>query len=538
MFRYNRSFLIFSILIILAFTLTGVTVSASASGEDQSVKGTPVLSEEQLSLVSRQAELQQQLNDDSLSKDDQKFIKNELKSVDKQLKKLAKAEAKAEKDAARARKKKFKQYQKQYGDGPYPEEIEHYLADKPVVLQPFFRSLYIEGERNAVLNFNRLGVAAMESGYYEIAEWALDNSLIRIESIYADNPAAKKAKSKFAEESVKEFKGEPYERSMAFYYRGLLYLREGDYENARASFKAAEFQDTMSEHEEFMADFAVLNYLTGWASQCSGDQSMASEFYAEAMKHNSSLLPPEPQDSVLLIGELGLPPSKVGEGKYNEILKFRKNNQYGEQWVEYTIVEPDGTVLNESAIPASSVYNQATTRGGRPIDGLLEGKAQFKDGMSATGEVLTTVGVSTMAAGYASGNTDMGNIGAAASLIGLFASMAAEAAKPESDTRYWDNLPDVLTVATVSANDLEAAEIVASFDGSGDVPEKRSMLLVSQNGSCAMAWTRSRSALSVPESAPNARMSWKEMKKQKKAIREKDMAFRDALDEESPGGAM
>ncbi|MEC8183119.1 MAG: hypothetical protein VX123_13805 [Pseudomonadota bacterium] len=49
-------------------------------------------------------------------------------------------------------------------------------------------------------------------------------------------PAAGLARSNFAREDVKDFKGEPFERAMVFYYLGLSYLALGDFENARASF--------------------------------------------------------------------------------------------------------------------------------------------------------------------------------------------------------------------------------------------------------------------------------------------------------------
>src|ERR1700683_4680814 len=119
-------------------------------------------------------------------------------------------------------------------------DAQQFAADKPPELQPLFNALYVEGEHNAVLNFDYLGLAALEVGDYGVAEKALDAAIERIEAIYADNLSAKKAKSVFSAEKVKDFKGEPYERAMTYFYRGVLYLRVGDYQNARASFLSAE----------------------------------------------------------------------------------------------------------------------------------------------------------------------------------------------------------------------------------------------------------------------------------------------------------
>ena len=48
---------------------------------------------------------------------------------------------------------------------------------------------------------------------------------------------------------------------MAYYYRGVLYLRDGDYENARASFKGGMLQDGFAEEEQNRSDFALLSFL-------------------------------------------------------------------------------------------------------------------------------------------------------------------------------------------------------------------------------------------------------------------------------------
>ncbi len=159
------------------------------------------------------------------------------------------------------------------------ERLQTYLEDKPEELKGLYTALFTEGERNAVLNFNRVGLAAMQTGRYDLAERAFDAALIRIEQIYSNDPQARKAKSKFAAESVKDFKGEPYERAMAYYYRGLLFLRTGDFENARASFIAGEYQDTVAEKEEYSSDFDSLVFLAGWASRCANDPAKADEYF-------------------------------------------------------------------------------------------------------------------------------------------------------------------------------------------------------------------------------------------------------------------
>ena len=149
-------------------------------------------------------------------------------------------------------------------------ELAVAMADKPAVLAPYVETLLAQGPRNAVLNHGRIGFLAFELGRPRLAQAQLENAAQAIETVYADNPAAELARSNFAREDVKDFKGEPFERAMVFYYLGLSYLALGDFENARASFKAGEYQDSLSRAKKYQADFALLNFLAGWAAHCAG----------------------------------------------------------------------------------------------------------------------------------------------------------------------------------------------------------------------------------------------------------------------------
>ena len=61
------------------------------------------------------------------------------------------------------------------------------------------------------------------------------------------NKEAAKARRLFRNESDKPFVGEPYERAMAYFYRGIIYWRDGEMDNARACFRSAEFEDSDAE---------------------------------------------------------------------------------------------------------------------------------------------------------------------------------------------------------------------------------------------------------------------------------------------------
>lgn len=393
----------------------------------------------------------------------------------------------------KARAKQLAAWKRQYGDGPYPDETEAFLANKPDALKPYWSNLWYGGERNAVINFKRLGLAAMELGDYTTAEKAFDQALARIEAVYAKDALASRARDTFAKEANKDFKGEPYERAMAYYYRGLLYLRKGDYGNARASFKGAEYQDTISEAEEFQSDFAVMNYLIGWSTRCMGESDGKADFDAAILAEPGITMPP-PNHNVLMIAETGAGPTKAQDGAMREKLVFRIPETSPPE--KQVLFQLGSTGVNPEVAPAmqmSSLAFQATTRGGRAIDGILKGKANFKQTTGAIGSGAMNMGLAMMSQGG-----DTGTAGLAMAGVGALFSMFSSAAKADADIRYWDQLPDGLSVATGYAKG--PAKIDVRFMGEGGPLDMKPAVLMLGGGNegakaCQIAWTRSRSAL-------------------------------------------
>lgn len=404
-----------------------------------------------------------------------------------------------------------------------PGEIEAYLSDKPNDLRDHYKALFEGGTRNAVLNHMRIGLGAMQLGHFEHAEAAFEGALSRIERVYAADRKADLAKSKFQKESIKDFKGEPYERAMAYLYRGLLYLRQGDYDNARATFLSGEFQDTVAENEVYQGDFAVLNYLAGWASQCDGDPEYAETFFKRAREQNPALRRPGRNDNVLFIAGIGNGPVKIGKGKHKEALGFQRGNGFSESSVRF---ETQGTGVVVGS-PATNIFWQATTRGGRPVEAILDGKAQFKDATSTAASISEFVATQSIYQAGLESNVDLLNVGAAAAVASIAFDLFSKATKPAADTRYWDNLPDSLAVATASiSGDIGKARAV--FTG-GKGSFSQPALLSAQTGSCSIVWTRSRSALGIPAIAPGSELTAKQKRKLRKTLKKQQQVFRAEL---------
>ena len=372
-----------------------------------------------------------------------------------------------------------------------------YLEDKPAEMHGVFEKVVTEGESNHVLNRLRAGVAAMDAGDNALAAQTFDEALLTIETMYGGSDEAAEARGMFTAEDRKIFRGEPYERAMAYYYRGVLYLMEGDYENARASFKSGSLQDALAEKEEFRQDFALLEYLDGWASQCNGDvplardtyANLARDDYAAARSHNGAPDIPGAGDNLLVLAELGHAPVKYAEGKHDELLKVKRNLARGPGSARVRLNGRPMLLSN-----GESVLWQAMTRGGREFDSVLAGKVNFKEGMEDAAEVgmavstaATTMSTMQMATGDYDAAQMSGAVGAVAGLFSLFASAAASETEPAADTRQWDNLPETVAYGTYRSDSASRPEV--EFEG---IPANARPTHYGGDESCSIAWAKSQ----------------------------------------------
>ena len=368
-------------------------------------------------------------------------------------------------------------------------EAAAFAETQPSWSRPFMKSLYQDGEWGAVLNLNRLGLAAMEQRQFPMARKAFDQAIARVEAIYAEDPNAVKARSAFNAEKVKDFKGEPYERAMMYYYRGLLYLEGGDYQNARAAFLAADRHDTLSsaENQAFAGDFGMMKYLAGWASHCDGDPVRAEQLIQEAQSSDSAVkaLPLLPTRSLVLV-DSGPAPVKWGDGEHKHLLKFKAGD--GDD-AEPTLRTERGATLGALTLAGDVTY-QATTRGGREVDSVMAGKAQLKDTANVVGTTAFAVGTQLVQDAGLSGDRSTATAGLAGMFIGLIAKGLENATQPQADVRAWDTLPARVLVRADSKSASSRISMITAQQASP-------LPIQATHGACSIAWGRTRSALPV-----------------------------------------
>jgi hypothetical protein len=288
--------------------------------------------------------------------------------------------------------------------------------------------------KDRVVHEDRQAAELMRQGRYDEAKRALDDVILTLGGISAGDKGARKARSMFSSESSKTFRGEPYERVMDFYYRGILYWMDGEPDNARACFRSGQFEDADAENNEYKADYVLLDYLDGFATaKLAGD---GSDAYQRAVKESRMGAPPayDPQANVLVFAEMGYGPTKYATGEYAEELRFRPGGSRS--------VAANLRVANLSVrAPAyDDLSFQATTRGGRVMDHILANKVVFKNTTSGIGSAAIIGGAGAAIAGGRTGQeVGLGLIGAGLILKGI-----SSLTTPAADVRQWDNLPNLL----------------------------------------------------------------------------------------------
>jgi len=292
----------------------------------------------------------------------------------------------------------------------------------------------------------RIAASALRAGNFDEAKARLDDAILNMGGIINHSADAARARGLFSGENVKLFIGEPYERVMAYYYRGLLYWRDGEPDNARACFRTGQFIDSDAETASYKSDYVLLDYLDGLASEKLAADGSDALKRARANAQGRVVPDYEPSANVLLFVEFGTGPRKYAGGEYGEQLRFMTTDSLAHS----ATLTVDGRTV---PLPAYDDLNfQATTRGGRVMDHILGNKAVFKRTTDTVGDVALLGGViaaDNIRRYDGSKRHDAENAAIALGAIGLISKIASAATTPNADTRMWNNLPQRLSFGSL-----------------------------------------------------------------------------------------
>jgi tetratricopeptide (TPR) repeat protein len=299
-------------------------------------------------------------------------------------------------------------------------------------------------KHDRLLSNNILALSALQNGEIDKARMLFEANVKTLGGVNAEDPSARKARNVFYSENRKNFKGEPFERTMAYFYRGIIYWIDGDLDNARACFRSGLVEDAKSEDEIHKADYVLLSYLDGFLNQRIGGDG--NDIYQRTLAlanlslptNRIELAPYDKLGNVQLFVEFGAGPEKVAEGNFKEFLRINQKRQS---------VHSATISIGEEKItckPIDSIGFQATTRGGRAMDGILKNKVVFKN-------TSANIGGAAMTGAVIAANVDNGAPVAAALIILSGAAYGLSyLANPACDTRTWWNLPQYLSFASVT----------------------------------------------------------------------------------------
>ncbi len=254
------------------------------------------------------------------------------------------------------------------------------LGDERGAIESYAARLEAPSKREA-LDENLLATAALVGGDLETARKTFIDAGIIMGSFPSSQPGAI-----IGSEGSKYYLGDPYEGAMNSIYTAVVLLATGDEQNARAALKNGILIDSDSKDEEYRSDIAALFLLEAWLSQRSGQTDLARQDLEQVLVilPGSPLADPETlaAANTLIVIDVGDGPQKVRSGSSGELALFVTPPTE----VTGLSVEIGGQPIQP--VLGVDVSFQATTRGGRKMDGILRGKAVFKEVAELGGAVL------------------------------------------------------------------------------------------------------------------------------------------------------
>jgi tetratricopeptide (TPR) repeat protein len=303
---------------------------------------------------------------------------------------------------------------------------------------------------NFVLNNCRYGSSALAAGQLPEAENAF-MAAYEVMNGTKTNDGGRTLGAAVVFEGIKVWKGEPFERAMAHYYLGLIFLIKNDYENARAAFQNSLFKvreyaskDDLDHYKEVESNFALGYFGLGLCYLRTGKAELADASFKRAQAIDPRLGPviaelQQPGVNTLLFVDAGKGPRKSPRGWYNEESAFGPTpGEVGP--IPQIIATVDGqraTNPNDSYSTVDTLA-MAQERRWQDIDTLRKAKAVIGTGMMAGGTGL---------AAYGAHRGDQGMMWAG---IGTALAGAAVAASSQADTRNWEMLPRTVYIVPLA----------------------------------------------------------------------------------------
>ena len=283
----------------------------------------------------------------------------------------------------------------------------------------------------------RVALLALKQNRHAEARALFNAAMPSAGAILKGDSSTRKAQSLFSPESSKGFHGEPFERTMGWFYQGVLYWMNGEPDNARACFRTAQLMDALAAQPEHRADWVLLDYLDGFITAKLGRDGNDARTRAQANAGDTALPDYNTKANVMVFLQFGFGPMKKTGGDVGEKIVY----DGGHSQARSARITVAGQTLIAPVF--DNLTFQASTRGDRAMDAILANKAAIKK----TGDLVGDIGVTAGAILASQPKTE--DAGVALLGAGLVGKIIGGSAEPHADTRTWTNLPQHLSFATL-----------------------------------------------------------------------------------------
>jgi len=318
------------------------------------------------------------------------------------------------------------------------EGVNAYMSADYGRARELLRPLAQKTDENFVLNNARLGMASLPQYHLDDAAAAFYTAYETINATGVNDPG-RTALVVLANESVRIWKGEPYERAMLNFYLGLVYYMRQDYANARGAFENSLFKlrdyggaaDDPGKFNASDSNFALAYLMLGncWLRLDRPDLAEANFDRVRTLRPDLAAMC-DPQvwanANVLVVADYGLGPRKVTD-EGGAIIGFAPHP------VEAGPIPLPRVIVDGRPYPLGA-FNRP------PIDLLVLAQDRKWQSLDTIRAVKSTLGSAALIGGLAtaglSRNRDVQAAGLGVAAIGLLLKATSQA-----DVRQWEMLP-------------------------------------------------------------------------------------------------
>lgn len=308
------------------------------------------------------------------------------------------------------------------------------------------RPLAEKTDEDFVLNNARLGSVAMTDYSLAEAEASFLKAYEVMNSVGVNN-GGRTLGAVMVSESLKVWKGEPFDRAMVNFYLGLIYYIRHDYENARGAFENALFKlrdygaskddKNTDKYRDVESRFTLAYLMLAKSWQRLGREDMAlANFNRVAQLRPDLAVLADPkrnaESNFLLVLDYGYGPRKVTD--FDGAIVGYGPKPYEAGPIPMPVVWVDGRVwpTNDVGRPTVDMLALAQDRVWQSIDTIRTVKSAIGTGLIAAGAVEGVRGA------FEHGSAQRRDLIAGAALAGAGLLLKATS---QADTRTWELLP-------------------------------------------------------------------------------------------------